>query len=82
MNIQYMVTCPDCENTGDRKNICISACPNNAISYQPWFGNIVGGYSPITDDDKCVDCGECFKACDEVARRIGGWIMPKTERIQ
>lgn len=84
MDVNYVITCVSCKNTGDqygRFNICISTCPNKAIQYEHWSGGTASGCSPKIDKNKCVDCGECFQACDEVSRIIGNRYLHKNERM-
>lgn len=40
--------------------LCLSVCPNNAISF---VENSEGFLNPSIDQDKCINCGLCRKIC-------------------
>ena len=40
---------------------CISTCPVNCIEIQ--YSNLGDVNYPVVDDNKCVKCGKCVKAC-------------------
>lgn len=53
------ILCPS-DNACTGCGACSAACPCSAIDMQL---NTEGFFSPVVDDDKCIDCGLCQKVC-------------------
>lgn len=41
---------------------CVDICPRGAVKVAPG----IDSYTPIIDQDKCVDCGRCVKVCQQL----------------
>ena len=41
---------------------CVGMCPTGAVSIEPG----VEFYRPVVDQEKCIDCGRCAKACQQL----------------
>ena len=49
--------------------LCVSVCPAKALSPSGELG--VKGYETVkVDEDKCVQCGSCYRICPDVVFEI------------
>lgn len=63
---------------------CADICPTGAVSVEPG----IDFYRPVIDQEKCIDCGRCAKACQQLhpaefrdpAIWYQGWVEDAAER--
>jgi len=47
--------------------LCISVCPQKAISYNQKKFNDKGVKPAVVDKEKCIGCGQCYLICPDIA---------------
>ena len=54
---------------------CCSPLRKEKEKGEDFQGQLQSGYIAVTDDDKCIGCGECLESCFFDARHLDGNIM-------